>query len=90
MKSLKELGERYELELDKIVQTIDKDNPKSVLIQLPDGLKVHATQIVDEIKNKLKNKETSVKIWLGTCFGACDTPNTNSDLLIQFGHSPWK
>ena len=30
-----------------------------------------------------------VSIWLGACFGACDLPDSNADLVIQFGHAPW-
>jgi diphthamide biosynthesis enzyme Dph1/Dph2-like protein len=57
-----------------------------VLLQLPDGLKPWGLAISDYLK-----KETSVKIsiWLGTCFGACDLPNSDADLVVQFGHAPW-
>ena len=75
------------LELEKAVRKIKEENPQTVLIQLPDGLKPKA----EEIKMELK-KHTSAKIyfWLGSCYGACDVPNVNVDLLIQFGHSVWK
>jgi len=78
----------YDLELDRVIKTINKERPKTVLIQLPDGLKPEATNIVDELEEKTKSK---VFIYFGTCYGACDVPNIKDiDLLIQFGHSAWK
>lgn len=75
----------YDLELEKIVLEIKKQNSKLVCIQLPDGLKEKALEISDFIENNTKAK---CLIWMGTCFGACDIPEIkNVDLLIQFGHS---
>jgi 2-(3-amino-3-carboxypropyl)histidine synthase len=94
-RSLAELEERYDLksEFGRIEDEIADQRPKSILLHFPDGLKPYATEIAKEIKRISKaklNKEVLVKIWLGSCFGACDVPNTDSDLLIQFGHAPWK
>ena len=86
-KHIKQLNEKYNLELDKIIKTIKQKKAKNILIQLPDGLKPYATPIVDHIEQKTS---ANISIWLGTCFGACDIPETNSDLIIQFGHAPWK
>lgn len=80
----------YDLELDRIVKEIKKQNAKRVCIQLPDGLKSKAIEIADFIENKTK---ATCLIWLGSCFGACDIPpikQLNIDLLIQFGHTVWK
>lgn len=81
----------YDLEIDKIVKKIKEKNTELVCLQLPDGLKPYATEIVSEIESKSKAK---CLIWLGSCFGACDLPlqleNLHVDLLIQFGHSAWK
>ena len=75
----------YNLELDKVVGEIKKAKAKSVCIQLPDGLKDKALEIVDFIE---KNTSAKCLIWLETCYGACDIPNLkNVDLLVQFGHS---
>ncbi|MFA5141877.1 MAG: diphthamide synthesis protein [Candidatus Woesearchaeota archaeon] len=75
-----------DLELSKIVEIIKKNSYKSVLTQLPDGLKPKAKEIVDVI-----SKETGAKAYinLGSCFGACDIPNFKADLLVQWGHSEW-
>lgn len=74
----------YDLELDKAMRTIKRNRAKTVCIQLPEGLKPKATQIVKELEGKTSAK---VMIWADTCFGACDIPQLNVDLLIQWGHS---
>lgn len=79
----------YNLELDNIAKEIKKTKAKTVLIQLPDGLKPKAEIIVDYIE---KNTKAKAFIWLGTCYGGCDIPNTSSispkiDLIIQIGHN---
>ena len=77
----------YDLELDKVVKEIKAKKAKTVLIQLPEGLKDKSKKIVDEISSKTKAK---CFIWLGSCFGACDIPKVDFDLLIQWGHSEWR
>ncbi len=89
-KSISEIEEEYELEIDKVVKTIKKEKAKLVLLQFPDGLKPYSTAIAEEVE-----KRTNVEylVWLGSCFGACDVPieaeRLNVDLIIQFGHSVW-
>ena len=80
----------YEFELEKAIKQIKKMKAKKVVIQLPDGLKPQAKSLVDEIHAK-----TGIKphIFLGTNFGACDTPlflDNEYELLIHFGHTPFK
>ncbi|RLE39301.1 hypothetical protein DRJ17_01110 [Candidatus Woesearchaeota archaeon] len=77
----------YNLELDKAVEEIKKSNAKTVCIQLPDGLKPKAKEIQEEIELKT---DAIVFIWAGSCYGACDVPKLDVDLLIQWGHSEWK
>ncbi|MBL7147919.1 MAG: diphthamide synthesis protein [Nanoarchaeota archaeon] len=78
----------YDLELDKVVEIIKKEKAKLVCIQLVDGLKPNALDIVKYLE---KNTNTRILVWMGSCFGACDIPlelkNLNIDLLIQFGHN---
>ena len=80
------LEKDYELELDKIISEIKKQKAKTVLLQLPDGLKPWGLAISDYIEEETDAK---VSIWLGACFGACDLPDSDADLVIQFGHAPW-
>lgn len=78
------------LELDKISDEIIKSKAKSVLLQLPDGLKSKAANIVNHLVQSTKLNENDIVIWAGSCYGACDTPITDEfDLLIQLGHSKW-
>ncbi|MFH1501383.1 MAG: diphthamide synthesis protein [archaeon] len=81
----------YDLELDKVAEKIKKEKAKTVLLQFPDGLKPKATEVVDYLEEKCKG--VTFLIWLGSCFGACDVPQVpekDIDLIVQFGHSPWK
>jgi len=81
----------YELELDRVVKEIKNIKAKLVCIQLPDGLKPKATEIVDKIESKTNAK---CFIWMDTNFGACDLPlgieKLKIDLLIHFGHSKFE
>ena len=86
MASLKELEEKYELELERIVKTIEDKKAKTVLLQLPDGLKQYGLAISDYLEEKTSAR---ISIWLGACFGACDLPDSDADLVIQFGHAAW-
>ena len=79
--------DNYDLELGKIVREIKKAKAKTVCLQLPDGLKPRAKEIVDYINKRVK---CNLFVWAGSCFGSCDIPKLNVDLLIQFGHSEWK
>ncbi|HJX49912.1 MAG TPA: diphthamide synthesis protein [Candidatus Nanoarchaeia archaeon] len=92
MKTLNELNEFYDLELDKVIANIKKNNAKLVLLQFPDGLKLYATAVVDYLREQTKGKVEFI-IWMESCFGACDTPilgkelEKKIDLIIQFGHN---
>ena len=81
----------YDLELEKVIERINKDNAKLVCIQLPDGLKPRAKEIHQAIE---QNTKASAVIWMGSCFGACDVPlqveRLGVDLLVQCGHSTWR
>jgi len=84
---IEDLNEKYDLELEKVVAQIKREKAKLVLLQFPDGLKIYAIAIVDYLREKTK---AEFLIWLGTCYGACDTPNLGKvekeiDLIIQFG-----
>ena len=76
----------YDLEIEKVKEKIKESKSKTVLIQLPDGLKPLAT----DISKELEKTGSKIFIWAGTCFGACDIPKVEFDLLIQFGHNKFK
>jgi len=90
MKQLVDLEEEYELEYERIIESIKREKAKKVLLQFPDAFKPYSHLILDKLKASFKDVEFF--IWLGSCFGACDVPNVNEkdfDLIIQFGHSKW-
>lgn len=74
----------YDFEIEKIVNKINSNKYKVILLQFPEGLKPESTRIANEIEKKTKCK---VLIWGGSCYGACDIPNLKVDLIVQFGHS---
>ena len=88
--TLEQLNEKYNLELDRIVSEIKKTKAKLVLLQFPDGLKPFATAVVDFLEKKT---HAEFLIWLGSCYGTCDTPtglekiSPKIDMTIQFGHN---
>lgn len=77
----------YDLELEKAAGEINKTKAKTAVIQLPDGLKPKAGEIAKELSSKTN---AQISIWLGSCYGACDIPTVDADLLIQWGHSEWQ
>jgi len=85
---LEDLEENYQLDLDKALNSIKKEKAKLVLLQFPDGLKPYATTIVDYLEERTA---AEFIIYLGNCFGACDTPvgmeGLGIDLMIQIGHN---
>ena len=85
--TIEELNQKYELNLNKIIKEIKTKKPKTILLQLPDGLKPYAIALTDYIEKQTEHKD--IRISLSSCFGACDIPNTKADLIIQFGHAPW-
>jgi len=76
----------YDLEIGRVIADIKKEGAKRVCIQLPDGLKPQAKVIQDEIE---KETDAKVLIWAGSCYGACDTPSIDVDMLFTWGHSKW-
>ena len=89
-KSIRDIQEKYDLELDKIIKKIKISKAKLVLLQFPDGLKPYATVIENYLKEKTNSE---FLIWMGSCYGACDVPvlgkefEKKIDLIIQFGHN---
>jgi 2-(3-amino-3-carboxypropyl)histidine synthase len=78
----------YSIDFQKIVNTIKKEKYKRVALQLPEGLKSHATQIIEFLETKTK---ATIIISADPCFGACDIANyelknLDVDLIVQIGH----
>ncbi|MBI5389282.1 diphthamide synthesis protein [Candidatus Woesearchaeota archaeon] len=81
----------YNLELDRLIARIKETQCKTILLQLPDGLKPEAKTIVDTIR---KQTGAEALIWLGSCYGACDVPQGLSsvgiDLFVAWGHNVFR
>ena len=79
--------ENYDFELGKVFSEIKKTGAKTILIQMPDGLKIEATKVYEF----LKGTDARIYIWAGSCFGFCDTPDVKGiDLIVQFGHNVFR
>ena len=91
IKTIDEISQIYDLELDKVVSTVKKQRGKFVLLQFPEGLKPYAQQICDYVEEEA---DCSCMIWMGSCYGGCDVPVESEelgvDLIVQFGHSKWE
>ena len=78
----------FDLRLEYIASWVRGRGYASVALQLPEGLKVRATEVVDFL-----TRETGVNcIIMGDpCYGACDLfirYHELADALVHFGHSP--
>ena len=80
----------YDLELERVVSEITKREAEKVLLQLPDGMRPFAYQLVEAIE-----KSTGATVFLSgdSCYGACDIALTQAkqleaDLIVHYGHTP--
>lgn len=77
----------FDFELDRIVAWIRDGGFASVALQLPEGLKIRATEISDYLSER-----TWAHILIAgyPCYGACDLfdHHGKADALVHFGHSP--
>ena len=84
-------NELYSWDLDKVIKEIHEKKPKTIVVQVPDGIKRRSNEIVEQLK---QHTDAKIFIWAGSCYGSCDIPmelkNLKIDLLLHFGHSAWK
>lgn len=71
---------KYDLKLDLVKKEAAEAN--EVLIQLPAGLRIHALKVARAVSEA----GAEPLLWAGSCYGACDLPCYDCDLLIHFGH----
>jgi len=79
----------YHLELERVIREIRGRGAKRVLLQLPDGLRPLAFQVVKALR-----AGTGAQVYLGgdSCYGACDLAlnqarGLSADLIVHYGHS---
>ena len=81
---------RYDLEEQRIIDKVNSGKYTKVLLQLPDGLKTEAGDLVRRLE---KDTSATYLIWFGTNFGACDLPigvqALGVQLVVAFGHNKY-
>ncbi len=80
---------KFDFELEKVAKEINNRNCKKVLIQLPEGIKLHVTDILDYLN---KNTKAEIIVSGESNWGGCDlaldeAKNLKVDLLIHYGHA---
>jgi 2-(3-amino-3-carboxypropyl)histidine synthase len=79
----------YDMNIEKSIKAIKKQNAKNVGLQFPEGLKTQGTNIA-----RILEKETDANIIISgdPCFGACDVSDSKMkglvDLIIHYAHTP--
>ncbi|MGF3555245.1 MAG: diphthamide synthesis protein, partial [Thermoplasmatota archaeon] len=78
----------YDIDLEKAAIIINNKKFKKVILQIPDGLKIHFNKFVEFFE---KNTKADVFISADPCFGACDLfsgdlKNLAVDFVIHIGH----
>ncbi|PKL67195.1 MAG: diphthamide biosynthesis enzyme Dph2 [Methanobacteriales archaeon HGW-Methanobacteriales-1] len=78
----------YDLDLEKVIKRINNVNASVVGLQFPDGLKIHASKVAEQLESETG---ATVIISADPCFGACDTADRKMadlvDILIHYGHT---
>ena len=81
--------DRHDFELDELIKRIKGHDHRLVALQIPEGLKMQALEMMDEIED-----ETSAKVILAAdpCYGACDLVHDKMkmmgvELVAHMGHS---
>lgn len=80
---------RHDFELDELVERIRAGDHSLVALQLPEGLKIQALEMVDALESQTDAK---IVIAADPCYGACDLVHHKMkmmgvDLVAHMGHS---
>ncbi len=77
----------YDFRLTEVAEWILNIGAKTIALQLPEGLKVHAQSIARDLRGRTGR---DFLILGDPCYGACDYAQTfprYADALVQFGHA---
>jgi 2-(3-amino-3-carboxypropyl)histidine synthase len=81
--------DRHDFELTELMERIRSSDHRLIALQLPEGLKIQALEMMDQIET-----ETSAKVVLAAdpCYGACDLVHDKMkmmgvELVAHMGHS---
>jgi len=77
------------VDLEEAKKFLEEIKAKTVIVQIPEGLKQKTTSIAEELKGSCEN----VFVKMDPCYGACDLPLNdmkilNADAIIHIGHGP--
>ncbi|MEK6955031.1 MAG: diphthamide biosynthesis enzyme Dph2 [Nanoarchaeota archaeon] len=80
---------KFDLDLDNVAKKINEHKAKRILIQLPEGMKMYAGEIIDNLS---KNTKAEIITSGNSNWGGCDisldeAKNLKVDLLVHFGHA---
>jgi len=77
----------YDLRLEEVAAWIREKGARTIALQMPEGLKVHAQAVARELEGRTG---ASFLIVGDPCYGACDYTvrfRDYADALVQFGHA---
>lgn len=79
----------YDLELDRVTSEIMERGAQKILLQLPDGMRSFAFQLVEAIE---RATDATVLLSGDSCYGACDIALNQArelgvDLIVHYGHT---
>jgi len=79
----------YDLETERVSEEIRRRGARTVLLQMPDGLRPQAFSIAESLRNR-----TGAEIVISgdSCYGACDVAISQAralgaELLVHYGHN---
>ncbi len=83
--------EFYELDIARIKDEVKKRKPRSILVQIPEGLKHFFPSVIERVK-QIAGEECEVNIDTSPTYGSClmDLSIVEKyDLVIHFGHATY-
>ena len=81
--------ERHDFQLDELVERIKEEDHRLIALQVPEGLKMQALEMMDKIED---DSEAKVILAADPCYGACDLVHDKMrmmgvELVAHMGHS---
>ncbi|HLC85895.1 MAG TPA: diphthamide biosynthesis enzyme Dph2 [Candidatus Nanoarchaeia archaeon] len=80
---------KFDFDLERLSKEINEKKSKKVLIQLPEGMKMYAGEIITVLNNytKCETIVSGESNWGGCDIALDEARNLKVDLLIHFGHT---
>ena len=80
---------RHDFELDSLIESIKSNDNRLIALQVPEGLKMQALEMMDSIE---ENTGAKVVLAADPCYGACDLVHNKMqmmgvELVAHMGHS---